>query len=414
MSDDEQMLFAERDLPRVLDGQRNEALNEIARMPPADLLAWDEAELCAELVARYSVTLPVLHRAAGYLDRGVEDAPVTLRGFKPQWGFTEVATKVVLVVPFEGDAPVFKYRATSHTANPPWGEYTENELRLTWSGAHNGASDAAAITENFDRRLDLIEQHLVWSRSDINQYHQQLQEAVAGAVRERRQKLLADRELEMALGYPLRKRPDAAAFEVPINRRRITPVQRPPAGDARQPEFFLADEPYEEALGVLRNGRNLLERSPTLTATLDEERIRDLLLFLLNGAFEGAALGEVFNRAGKTDILIRVGDQNVFVAECKIWRGAKTVRAGLDQLLGYLAWRDTKAALILLIRDGEPTDVIKKAVSEIENHPNVVSSHGTAEDGGRYDFVLHANGDASQVVRLALLPFVLLDRLPSS
>jgi hypothetical protein len=71
---------------------------------------------------------------------------------------------------------------------------------------------------------------------------------------------------------------------------------------------------------VLRNARNTLERSPSMTASLDEEKIRDLLLIFLNAQFEGAAAGEVVNAAGKTDIVIRAWDRNVFIAECKIWR----------------------------------------------------------------------------------------------
>jgi hypothetical protein len=36
---------------------------------------------------------------------------------------------------------------------------------------------------------------------------------------------------------------------------------------------------------------------------------------------------------GKTDLLIRVADQPLFIGECKIWSGP-------DQLLGYTTWRD--------------------------------------------------------------------------
>jgi hypothetical protein len=63
-----------------------------------------------------------------------------------------------------------------------------------------------------------------------------------------------------------------------------------------------------------------------------------------NGVFKGQATGETFNFQGKTDILIRVEGKNVFIAECKFWKGEKALLATLDQLLSYLSWRDTKAA----------------------------------------------------------------------
>ena len=162
---------------------------------------------------------------------------------------------------------------------------------------------------------------------------------------------------------------------------------------------------------MLRNARNALERSPSITARMGEETIRDLLLLFLNAQFEGAAAGEVFNAAGKTDILIRAGDRNVFIAECKIWRGPKTIQDALTQLLTYLTWRDTKAALLVFIRNGQPTEIINKAVKEIEQHPNYKRTLGTSEDGERYDYVLHANGDPNQEIQLAFMPFALLDTL---
>jgi hypothetical protein len=41
----------------------------------------------------------------------------------------------------------------------------------------------------------------------------------------------------------------------------------------------------------------------------------------LNGQYQGQATGETFNHVGKTDILIRHENKNVFVAECKFWGG---------------------------------------------------------------------------------------------
>ncbi len=140
---------------------------------------------------------------------------------------------------------------------------------------------------------------------------------------------------------------------------------------------------------------------------MTEERIRDLLLMFLNAVFEGAAAGEVFNASGKTDILIRAEDRNVFIAECKIWAGPAKFREAIDQLLGYLTWRDTKAALILFIRAGKTSEVIAKAIAEIEGHPNFKYTVTPREDGERHDFVLHPTNDPDQEIRVALLPFAL-------
>jgi hypothetical protein len=71
--------------------------------------------------------------------------------------------------------------------------------------------------------------------------------------------------------------------------------------------------------------------------------------------------------------------------------------------------RETKAALLLFIRTGETTTIIEKAIAEIKKHPNFKRARGTVVAGERYDFVLHANGDPNQKIRLAFLPFALQD-----
>ena len=163
---------------------------------------------------------------------------------------------------------------------------------------------------------------------------------------------------------------------------------------------------------MLRNARNALERSPSMSAKLDEEEIRDLLLVTLNAQFEGKAGGEVFNCGGKTDILIREGDRNVFIGECKIFDPRnkqsvdRVVSGAVTQLLGYLAWRDTKAALLLFIRDANVSDVVVKAVRAVTQHSSY-KRQGKINSEERHDFVIHARGDANREIHLALLPFLI-------
>jgi hypothetical protein len=103
----------------------------------------------------------------------------------------------------------------------------------------------------------------------------------------------------------------------------------------------------------------------------------------------------------------REAAHNVFIAECKIWGGAAKFREAIDQLLSYLTWRDTKAALILFIRTGRTSDIIAKAGAEIKNHPNFKSAASANPAGDRHDFVLHPASDPAQEIRVALLPFAL-------
>lgn len=150
-----------------------------------------------------------------------------------------------------------------------------------------------------------------------------------------------------ALGYPLKRRSDASDFEVPVRPRVLVPQPQPQANSAETPQYRLGEAEYEATLAVLEHQRNALERSPSLTAHLAEPEIRLLLLVGLNAVFEGQAMGEVFNSRGKTDILIPCCGQQCVRRRVQdlVWR--RGIQEAIDQLLGYLTWRDTKGALLL-------------------------------------------------------------------
>jgi hypothetical protein len=407
---DGEILFRSGDLYSALASQQAEALRAVVEWDADQLLATAKADLIDYLVAKYSVACPTLDR-----DR-IEQLPVSEEVRTVQdsiYAFNEDAiayrmTKIVIVVPFTGDKDVFRLHPSQSWA-PARAQVREGELRLTWTGDPQVATDAAAVRRHFDGELGNIGRTLSASAVEIDRYNSALRSKIVSSVTQRKAKLLADRELEAGLGFPVRQRSDASQYAVPVNRRRIETPRRPSASGQFHPEPVLPDVQYAQALGVLRNARNALERTPSMTANLDEEKIRDLLLVLLNAQFEGAAAGEVFNAAGKTDILIRAGDRNVFIAECKIWKGPKTIRDALSQLLSYLTWRDTKAALLLFIRTGEPTTIITKSIAEIKGHGNYKRTGSTVEDGERYDVTLHANGDPNREIQLAFLPFALRD-----
>jgi hypothetical protein len=79
------------------------------------------------------------------------------------------------------------------------------------------------------------------------------------------------------------------------------------------------------------------------------------------------------------------------------------VTEALEQLLSYLVWRDTKAALLLFIRQQNVTVAIGRATNAIQDH-RCFKAMGTHHTEGRIDFVLHAIGDPNREIHLALLP----------
>lgn len=133
---------------------------------------------------------------------------------------------------------------------------------------------------------------------------------------------------------------------------------------------MLDEGEYKHILDVMDNMTKVMERSPHSFNSMGEENIRQHFLVQLNGQYEGQATGETFNFQGKTDILIRSEGRNVFIAECKFWHGEKGFSETVDQLLSYLSWRDTKAAVLIFNKNKSMSLVISTIKQAIEKHPN--------------------------------------------
>ncbi|MFD4627304.1 hypothetical protein [Streptomyces sp. NPDC058475] len=398
-------LFCNGDLDSGLRHQLGKIKNAVEAWKEDELLAQPEQDVIDSLTERFRVEAPVLDRG-GLTQEPVSEADIPVREFGEQFKVRQ--TVVTLVVPFTGERDLFTMRPNQWTTSAPRAIVGSSHLKIHWTGQ---SVDPAAIKQSLDNQLNEIEKWLGWISAQVNTYNGQAAALIAQEVKARKSRILANRDLEAAIGFPIKKRSDASTYSIPVTRKKLDVSRRPaPAGAAPfRPEPVLAEAHYEEAIRVLLNSRNQLERSPSTTAHMGEEAIRDMLLLNLNGQFEGKAAGEVFNGKGKTDILIRVEDRHVFIGECKFWKGPKTITDTLDQLLGYLVWRDTKAALLLFIRRGNPTEIIAKSLEKIRSHSSF-KREGTHSDefGERYNFVFHANGDESREIKLAFLPFALL------
>jgi hypothetical protein len=160
-------------------------------------------------------------------------------------------------------------------------------------------------------------------------------------------------------------------------------VNAPPAAKSAaakpEPELSLAD--YDQILGVIRSMVHVFERSPSVFSKMEEEHLRTVLLVALNGLFKGEASAETFNGDGKTDILIRSEDKNIFIAECLIWDGPEHFRKKLtDQLFTYATWRDSKLAAIVFNRRKDFAGVVGKMRGVVSALPNRVSDMPFAMD----------------------------------
>jgi hypothetical protein len=245
--------------------------------------------------------------------------------------------------------------------------------------------DPEAMEASFKEQFARIERHVARQNAATGPVNEQLRASIVDRITERRNNELADRQLEAV---------------DPVKRAPLAPAPQPTSLPF-EPEPGITPEAFEEILTSIEGVNSVIERLPGTFNGMPEESIRDILLAMLSNQY-GPASGETFSRKGKTDILIPYeGDSGaVFIAECKWWTGPKAFRGAIDQLLGYLTWRDTHASLIVFVRTGSPTDIKTKAIKELESHD---SFKRTVERYGRNLFTLANATDAARELHVALL-----------
>ena len=137
---------------------------------------------------------------------------------------------------------------------------------------------------------------------------------------------------------------------------------------------------------------------------MDEESLRSHFLVQLNGHYEGQATGETFNYEGKTDILIRSGGKNIFIAKCKYWAGPQKLTEAIDQLLSYSSWRDTKVAVIVFNRNKGFTKVLESIRSTTNKHSNCKRELDKRSETS-FRFIFSHRDDTNRELTLTIMAF---------
>ncbi len=309
---------------------------------------------------------------------------------------------VTVAVPFSGDGELFHYRPTTSSLNPPRGEVIGQEIHLTYKEVKH---DAEQLKKNYLGTVNQVKHSLQSTCADVNSFNSQLETLINQVVLQRKKKLLDNQGLVASLGIPIRLRENTpCTYTVPEIQRKVH-IQTPKVTTRGfKPEPSLDFKEYENILKMIQDVVLVMERSPEAFANMDEENIRQQILVPLNGQYEGRATGETFNYQGKTDILIRENNKNIFIAECKFWKGEKELIKAINQLLGYTSWRDTKTALIIFNKNKGFSSVVEKITPTVKTHP-CFKREISIEGETIFRYVLHRLDDANREITLSILAF---------
>lgn len=410
MRDAGEMLFHGTRLSDVLDDRNQTAREIVDRIPEAQFRSNSDEEVVAHVVSQLIMSpLGIFEdclqakQSEGRVDvsRRSDRNPFGERGpiYVPSLQYT-------VTLPFVGDPALWTYKPSTWGGTSAYGKRSsgvEGAGVVTLTIEFPTDSDPNDFKRELDAQLDAIRKNVEYQRSQVERFNASLSGHVQEAVTRRRTRLGKAADILKVLNIPLAQKsgaPDLSAL--PVKRKMVVPLAPP---SEREKSYQIDDAIYEHILGVIRHVGATFEATRETFVNLGEEDLRSLILANLNGHYEGDAKGEAFRGAGKTDVAIERENRAAFVAECKLWKGDKQMANAIDQLLGYLTWRDGKTALVLFNKDVSGFAELQAKLSElVKSQPRFVSAL-SAGNAGEWRFRFRSKDDDGRLVTVHVFLF---------
>lgn len=413
MKDLPNLLFHKGDLHQTLQGNFELAKKEVNALSEQQFLAASDDEIVEHVFSKREV-MPLALRE-DRMQHETRETEVDVRHdfqravFDPSRPCLVAGTHVTVSVPFEGDAWLWTCQPDRYTLNPPRAHVrtghndSGGHIEIVCEYPSDAIGDGTSIKREIDRTLANIKEYLVWSCHDVSAHNKQLRDHIRQYTVYRRQRLGKHAAIAKALNIPLKRDPGAPDLTpLPIKRKLVKPL---PSVSNRPPEPGIREEDYSHILNVIRHEGRSFETTPRTFAKHDEEELRDIILAHLNGHYQGQATGESFRKSGKTDIRIEDQTRAAFIAECKVWRGEGELSKAVQQLLGYLTWRDCKGALIVFnIRNAKFSELQTKLPDAMRSH-RFFLKETTGQQPGEWRFQMRSAEDADREVTVHVFLF---------
>lgn len=379
----------------------------VARLTDDYVLNVDEEGYIQYLIDEYTLHLPVIH----FDDARIEPRKVMVDPeYLPRyWGAQRAIERTMLryIIPISGDHNLLYFCPSTFLLSGS-GNFHVGTTEI-YTDILATSDDAEQVKRELESAKDSCRKMLGFLENDIRAYNNSLPRTARDYFVARKEKIKKENSFIASLGVPLSsgvKNPKT--YAVPTVSRRFDP---PKAGNGSQkveevtPVMDMAK--YEQILESLFIVGQSFEQHPSTTTGRDEESLRDLFLTQMQATFKSDSVtAEAFNKNGKTDIMVKHGDSVLFVAECKIWKGKQVLNNAISQLLSYLTWRETKAALLIFVRDTTMTTVINGVKENVSSHGNYKSTlTPKGETWFNYKFTLPNDPEREVYVAIQIFDF---------
>lgn len=397
-------VFGERELSSFLDGSKHNVLSSIESEKDDYILNVNESDYIAHKLSEAIIEPLEIHEDQIYASSSERMIPAEHfpRSFNVYSGKSYKKDVVKFHVPISGNIQLIHCVPSTRLM---WTMNIEVNRDQFCFEIINFSNKPESIVREKDSNLSSIMQQLAHVLRDVERFNSSLEAQIKSAFESKKSRIKEKSGVLASLGVPIKKTSATSptfAVPAPQKRKKVT-LSKPEVNEVGySPEPSLDQTVYNDILQMIHDVGKEFERLPSLYADKEEEHLRDHFLMMLEPNFNGSATGETFNKTGKTDILLRHENTNVFIGECKFWKGQKSFLSTISQLLGYLTWRDSKAAVIMFVPNKDFTSAVDVAKSSVNDHSNFIKFvHEKDETWFNYEF--HLNGDRNRTVKIAVM-----------
>lgn len=222
--------------------------------------------------------------------------------------------------------------------------------------------DVDKIAQEVNNGIARAKESIKWKTDDISKENDKLLGQIKTFIQERRNNIKTSKQkfssLTSKISIPLKRKLSASVQNVNIDHRPI--VKRVKPAPKLPEEYVLDESKVNDIIEIVDNQAKTFEKTPTSFKLLGEEDLRNLICANLNSIFVGSATAETFSKKGKTDIYLNIDKGNILIFECKFWGGKELYLETINQLRGYLTWRENYGIMITFVRNKNFTSVLKQ------------------------------------------------------
>ncbi len=403
-------LFEKNQVSEYIGGICNKIENEISSLSNQEILSCDIDELREYYQSKYlidPISLGEDNIEINFVDKKIRiyNQFYKTGSYEPQY-YEVDGYLISFKIPFDGDSNLLYLKPStrllskfpvSEVVNPHddfWGYIVVAFEKTNADLKSHADSLEKYVLEQFEEKFKSYRQMIKYVNIDIDHFNNGLGDFILTHLKKRKERASDFVMFSRALNIPLQLSPNAPKITNLPLKRIIKKSPAKPKPKEVDPEYGISNEDFTNIINIIHSVCSSMEATARTFNKIEEEELRDFIVATLSTHYGKLVSGETFRKNGKTDIIIMFDNKAAFIGECKIWHGISLFSKAIDQLFGYVTWRDFKTSLIIFNKENKDfhsiCDTIEKWISENTKQYKVI-------DKNMWECIIHRKENNSDI-----------------